>query len=141
MRPILLLLASLLAATPAAAQPFIRAGQRVTGELTPTDSASRNGSRYDLWRFAGQAHHRYRVTLRSDQFDAVVIVGTDTGIGCVGCRVDDDGGGGTNASLAYTAGQDTTQVESMVRRCFDSSDYREGRRAFLDKRPPVFTGR
>lgn len=42
---------------------------------------------------------------------------------------------------AATAGQDTTQVESMVRRCFDSSDYREGRRAFLDKRPPVFTGR
>lgn len=33
------------------------------------------------------------------------------------------------------------RVEALVRRCFDSSDYREGRRAFMDKRPPVFTGR
>ncbi|MCP8940338.1 enoyl-CoA hydratase [Alsobacter sp. SYSU M60028] len=33
------------------------------------------------------------------------------------------------------------EVEAAVAACFDSDDYREGRAAFLAKRPPVFTGR
>jgi enoyl-CoA hydratase/carnithine racemase len=28
----------------------------------------------------------------------------------------------------------------MVQACFDSSDYIEGRRAFMEKRKPVWTG-
>jgi enoyl-CoA hydratase/carnithine racemase len=28
----------------------------------------------------------------------------------------------------------------MVKQCFDSKDYVEGRRAFMEKRKPVFTG-
>lgn len=32
-------------------------------------------------------------------------------------------------------------VAGLVLRCFDSDDYREGRRAFLDKRQPQFHGR
>jgi enoyl-CoA hydratase len=28
----------------------------------------------------------------------------------------------------------------MVTRCFESNDYTEGRRAFMEKRKPVFTG-
>ena len=28
----------------------------------------------------------------------------------------------------------------MVKQCFDSKDYIEGRRAFMEKRKPVFTG-
>ncbi len=32
-------------------------------------------------------------------------------------------------------------VEALGRACFDSTDYKEGRTAFMEKRKPVFTGR
>jgi enoyl-CoA hydratase/carnithine racemase len=32
------------------------------------------------------------------------------------------------------------EVEAAVAACFDSADFREGRRAFMEKRPPVFRG-
>jgi enoyl-CoA hydratase/carnithine racemase len=39
------------------------------------------------------------------------------------------------------AERDSARCESLVKACFASEDYREGRRAFLEKRKPVFTGR
>jgi enoyl-CoA hydratase len=36
---------------------------------------------------------------------------------------------------------DPVRVKQLVADCFDSADYAEGRRAFLDKRRPLFTGR
>ncbi len=43
---------------------------------------------------------------------------------------------------AQPAGQrDLARVEAMVEACFRSEDYREGQRAFTEKRPPTFTGR
>jgi enoyl-CoA hydratase len=37
--------------------------------------------------------------------------------------------------------RDLAVVQRAVEACFDSADYHEGRTAFLEKRPPVFTGR
>jgi hypothetical protein len=97
-----------LAATPAAAQNTILPGQSVSGELTAADPTLDDGSHYDVWRFAAVAHHRYRVTLHSDDFDAYLSVGTNTTDGCHECQSDDDGGGGTNARVDFTRHEDGT---------------------------------
>jgi len=37
--------------------------------------------------------------------------------------------------------RDLNRITKMVDECFDSKDYAEGRRAFMEKRRPVFTGK
>lgn len=47
------------------------------------------------------------------------------------------------AVTAWERGGDKTEinkVKSMVDACFDSADYKEGRKAFAAKRKPQFTG-
>ena len=39
------------------------------------------------------------------------------------------------------ANRDLKTIAEMVSRCFDSDDYREGVRAFMEKRQPRFAGR
>ena len=41
----------------------------------------------------------------------------------------------------YAGSDADEEISPLVLRCFDSEDYREGRRAFLAKRPPHFHGR
>jgi enoyl-CoA hydratase/carnithine racemase len=45
------------------------------------------------------------------------------------------------AALRSGDPQAVAEAESAIARCFDSADYAEGRRAFLEKRRPRFTGR
>ena len=37
--------------------------------------------------------------------------------------------------------RDLAACEALVKKCFTSSDYEEGRKAFMEKRKPIFTGR
>lgn len=98
----------LLAAAPAAAQDVIRPGESVTGRLSASDPTLGDGSHYDVWRFPVQARHRYRVTLRSDDFDAYLSVGANTAENCGDCTNDDDGAGGTDAQVEFTGRADGT---------------------------------
>ena len=46
-----------------------------------------------------------------------------------------------NAFEHYSDLAAPAEIKALVDRCFDSEDYKEGRRAFMEKRPPAFTGR
>jgi enoyl-CoA hydratase len=43
--------------------------------------------------------------------------------------------------LKDSADRDMDAIKEIGARCMDSEDFREGRRAFMDKRPPQFRGR
>jgi enoyl-CoA hydratase/carnithine racemase len=47
----------------------------------------------------------------------------------------------TNQTRLDESQRDIPACDAMVKACFDSADYVEGRRAFMEKRKPVWTGR
>ena len=45
------------------------------------------------------------------------------------------------AVLKDAADRDMDKIRAAMAACFDSADYKEGRRAFMEKRKPAFIGR
>lgn len=75
---------------------------RVTGTLTDDDATLDDGSRYDAYTFEAQAGDHIRISLTSDEFDAVLLLSDLSGELFIS---DDDSGEGTNAEL-------TLQIDS-----------------------------
>ncbi|HEU0302697.1 MAG TPA: PPC domain-containing protein [Longimicrobium sp.] len=74
----------------------IAAGARVRGRLWSSDPTLDNGAPFHLYSYDGRRGEQLTITLRSDDFDAYLVIGTRGGrhgIGSVLAR-DDDGGGG-----------------------------------------------
>jgi hypothetical protein len=85
----------------------LRAGQTVRGELARGDGVLNDGSFHDDYIYQARRGERLVVRMSSDDFDAVMAVSPIGEDGEVGdAQVDDDGGGGTNARVEYTATRD-----------------------------------
>jgi len=97
----LILPALLLAPAVLAAQGTITPGRVAQGSITSTDSLMEDGSRFDEWRFTAKARRRYRIILRSREFDAFLAVGKGRGSAWDQAMTDDDSGGDTDASLLF----------------------------------------
>ncbi len=85
----------------------LRPGQRVRGELVAADGKLDDQSHFDDYSYTLRRGDRITVTLRSDDFDAFLHVGRRTADGALeNNQTDDDGGGGTDARVTYTADRD-----------------------------------
>lgn len=88
---------------PAASIQALRVGQAVRGELARGDAAMDDGSWYDHYTYTARRGERIVVRMESDDFDTVLgVSGRDE----ADLVMDDDGGGGTNSRVEYTAAAD-----------------------------------
>jgi hypothetical protein len=90
----------------------IVAGDRVRGRLSSSDPSLDNGAAYHLYTYQGRRGERVTMTLRSTDFDAMLVLGTRGGrhgVGTVLTR-DDDSGGGRDARIDFTLPNDGEYV-------------------------------
>ncbi len=98
-----------LATGAASAQVPLRVGQTVTGRLDSSDPKAADESFYELYSITGRRGERVVVTMRAPSFDAYLSVGRpNSGSAFEQARADDDGGGGRDARLTFTLGEDGT---------------------------------
>jgi enoyl-CoA hydratase/carnithine racemase len=45
-----------------------------------------------------------------------------------------------NEAMKDASSRDLNSIDALVNACFDSDDYKEGRKAFKEKRKPKFVG-
>lgn len=85
----------------------IRSGQTVQGRLTSANGKLADDSYFQDFTYVARRGEGMVVGLSSDDFDAYLHVGRRTADGSLAnVQTDDDGGGGTNAQVEYTADQD-----------------------------------
>ena len=100
----------------AAGDMYLAANSAVVGDLDSADPKLRDGTPYDLWKYVGRAGETIRVTLRSDDFDAFVSIGTVTNGVFTAIASADDGAGGTHSRLDFTlpfAGEFVIRANSL----------------------------
>lgn len=87
--------------TPAPRTTAIRRGQTVTGALASGDPELDDGRMHDAYAYTGRAGERIRITLSSDDFDTVIILGrmVDGAFEELDSNDDAEEGEGTNSVL------------------------------------------
>ena len=82
----------------ASAQTTINPGQTLSGQLSSSDPTLDDDSHFDCFALRTRQGARYRINLRSDDFDTYLVVSS---LSCEGeaADFDDDGGGGTNSQV------------------------------------------
>lgn len=80
----------------------LAAGSAVAGELDGSDPKMRDGTPYELWTYMGRSGETIRITLRSDDFDAFVSIGTVNNGVFTALESADDGAGATDSRLEIT---------------------------------------
>lgn len=86
----------------------IAAGDRVRGRLSSSDPTLDNGAAFHLYTYQGRRGERVTLTLRSTDFDAMLVLGLRGGrhgVGTVLTR-DDDGAGGRDARIDFALPND-----------------------------------
>lgn len=110
----LVALAALLAAVPLPAQTPIAPGQTVTGRLQEGD-ARMEGSYYDAYVIRGPRQAAVLVTMHSDDLDAYLVSGRESGGAWEEHSSNDDAGGSTDARMIAFLGEDgTVQVRAAA---------------------------
>lgn len=95
------------------------ANTTVRGELDGSDPKMRDGTPYDLWTYVGRAGETIRITLRSDDFDAFLSIGTVSNGVFTAIESADDGAGGTDSRIDITlpfAGEYAIRANSLAPR-------------------------
>lgn len=91
---------------------YLTPGRMVRGRLSAGDPTLDDGGFFHLYRYQGRRGEQVTIDLRSNDFDAYLVLGTPGGRHGVETALvrDDDGGGGRDARIVYTLPSDGEYV-------------------------------